>query len=97
MTKKIVVIDPFCFRQFSEHEASKNHGGTVFSLSIQDFEDMINDHFDESKLKNGYAPFCKHLFIPNTCDEALINVLPITLENEHLIRTKYDARTESEV
>jgi hypothetical protein len=64
---------------------------------MHEFEDRINLLYDESKLVDGYAPFCKHLFIPNFCDDARVNVLPITMENEHLIRTKYDARTELEV
>ena len=67
------------------------------SLTIQDFEDIINEQYDESKLKNGYAPFCKHLFIPNTSSDVRVNVLQITADNEHLIRTKYEARTELEV
>ncbi len=96
MTKNLV-IDPFCYRQFAEHENSKNYGGTVLSISIQDFETMINEQFDESKLKDGYAPFCKHLFITNVILDAYTNILPITLENEHLLRTKYEARTELEV
>lgn len=58
---------------------------------------MINEQYDESQLKEGYAPFCKHLFIPNICPDARVNVLPITADNEHLIRTKYEARTDLEV
>jgi hypothetical protein len=29
MTSKNLVVDPFCFRQFAEHEASQNYGGAV--------------------------------------------------------------------
>jgi hypothetical protein len=96
-SNKALVVDPFCFRQFAEHEASKQYGGTVFKTSIAEFEEIVNARYEESLLKEGYAPFCKHLFIVNDFTDAEVNVLPITPENEGLLRTKYDARNEKEV
>jgi len=98
-TTKSLVVDPFCFRQFSEHEeASKSYKGTVFSLSVADFEDIVNARYDEANLKDGYAPFCKHIFIENDiAPEAKVNVLPITTDNEHNLRTKYEARNDKEL
>jgi hypothetical protein len=29
MASKALVVDPFCFRQFAGHEASKKYGGAV--------------------------------------------------------------------
>jgi hypothetical protein len=58
---------------------------------------IVNERYDESKLKEGYAPFCKHLFIANDFTDAVVNVLPITAENEACLRTKYEARNENEV
>jgi hypothetical protein len=29
MATKALAVDPFCFRQFAEHEASKKYGGAV--------------------------------------------------------------------
>lgn len=92
-----MVVDPFCFRQFSEHEASKTYSGTVFSQSVAEFEDIVNARFDQSNLKDGYAPFCKHIFLVNDFTNAKVNVLPLTKENEHLVRTEYAARNEKEV
>jgi hypothetical protein len=97
---KSLVVDPFCFRQFSEQEASKEYGGTVLDVSVARFEEIVNQRYsnDDSKLHSGYAPFCKHLFIPNVdFTTARVNVLPITRENEHLLRTKYEARNDKEL
>eukprot|EP00568_Trieres_chinensis_P000533 CAMPEP_0183293110 /NCGR_PEP_ID=MMETSP0160_2-20130417/1923_1 /TAXON_ID=2839 ORGANISM="Odontella Sinensis, Strain Grunow 1884" /NCGR_SAMPLE_ID=MMETSP0160_2 /ASSEMBLY_ACC=CAM_ASM_000250 /LENGTH=211 /DNA_ID=CAMNT_0025454171 /DNA_START=271 /DNA_END=906 /DNA_ORIENTATION=+ len=94
---KAMVVDPFCFRQFEESEASASYKGTVFSTSIAEFEEIVNARFDESKLADGYALFCKHLFVANDFTDARVNVLPITKENEGMIRTKYEARNDKEL
>mmetsp|Transcript_57565 Transcript_57565/g.162352 ORF Transcript_57565/g.162352 Transcript_57565/m.162352 type:complete len:206 (+) Transcript_57565:43-660(+) len=96
MSAKALVVDPFCFRQFSESEASKSYGGSVFSVPIGEFENTANAQYDESKLQDGYAPFCKHIFIPNFTDER-VNVLEITEDNERHLRTRYEARSEKEL
>lgn len=94
---KNLVVDPFCFRQFSEKENSKGYVGAVFNVSIEKFEQIVNSRYDPSQLKDGYAPFCKHLFIVNDFSDARVNVLPITKENEQYLRTKYEARNEKEL
>ena len=95
---KALVVDPFCFRQFSEHPQSQPYGGTIFSLSIAEFEDIVNARYRENpELKEGYAPFCKHLFVRNDFTDAVVNVLPITPENEGMLRSKYEARNEKEL
>lgn len=36
------------------------------SLPISEFEARVNECYRQgAKLHDGYAPFCKHLFIPN--------------------------------
>jgi len=92
-----LVVDPFCFRQFAEKEKSKGYAGTVFNISIDKFEEIVNSRYDPTQLKDGYAPFCKHLFIVNDFTDARVNVLPITKENEHCLRTNYEARNEKEL
>ena len=52
--------------------------------------------YDASKLKDGYAPFCKHLFVPNFTP-AILSYAEITPENESLLKTKYEARREGEL
>lgn len=64
---------------------------------MEEFTNVVNERYDESSLKDGYAPFCKHLFIANDFTDARTNVLPITAENEHLLRCKYEARNEKEL
>jgi len=96
-SSKALVVDPFCFRQFSEHISSQSYGGTVFSNSISEFEQIVNSRYNETKLQDGYAPFCKHLFIKNDFTDGRVNVLEITPENESLVRTKYEARNEKEL
>eukprot|EP01082_Thalassiosira_pseudonana_P007729 g6312.t1 g6312 contig23:176184-176987(-) len=94
---KKLVIDPFCFRQFAECESSKGYTGTVFNISIKEFEQIVNSRFDPSNLHPGYAPFCKHIFLKNDFTDARVCVLPITPDNEHCLRTKYEARSEKEL
>jgi Protein of unknown function (DUF3228) len=105
--KKSMVVDPFCFRQFAESESSKGYLGTVFDLSIAEFEEIVNQRFHQQEeeegatssppLQDGYADFCKHFFVDNDFTQARVNVLPITPENESLLRSQYEARNEKEL
>jgi len=95
---KVMVVDPFCFRQFSEHEASQTYGGTIFEQTVTEFEDIVNSRYiSDSQLQDGYAPFCKHLFLKNDFTQAKVNVLPLTEENEVFVRTEYQARNDKEL
>ena len=96
-SNKHLVIDPFCFRQFQENKSSAGYQGTVFDISMGQFEQIVNERFDPSNLQDGYAPFCKHIFIENDFTDARVCVLPITKENEHCLRSKYEARNEKEL
>jgi hypothetical protein len=64
---------------------------------MSEFENIVNQRFQASLLKDGYAPFCKHLFVENDFTNAVPNVLKITPENEHLLRSEYQARNEREL
>ena len=44
----------------------------------------------------GYAPFCRHLFVPNFTD-ARMGVHEITPENRHLLQSDYVARRDGEL
>lgn len=90
-------VDPFCYRQFKEKDSSTNYKGNVFSTSIKEFTKIVNERYDESKLVDGYAPFCKHIFIKNDFTDATVNVLRITPDNEHLLRCTYEARNDKEL
>jgi hypothetical protein len=105
-SNKNFVVDPFCFRQFAESDSSQSYGGTVFSNTISEFEEIVNARYNnnnddnnkqEMMLKDGYAPFCKHLFVVNDFTDGKVNVLPISKTNEHLVRTEYVARNDKEL
>ena len=85
-----IVIDKFCFKQFSIT------GAPYIPYDIQEFQARLNVLFSSCNLKPGYAPFCKHLFIENFTD-ARLSVLPITSHNQHLLQSKYEARTAKEL
>ena len=92
MSMAQVVVDPFCFRQFEE-----GSGKTPFiDMSIANFEKKVNEVYDEKKLKEGYAPFCKHLFVKNfvSCPA---NTLRITPWNEQYLQTGYSSRADYEL
>lgn len=95
-TSKHLVVDPFCSRQFQEQESSKMYSGTIFSLSIEEFESIVNLRYNEIDLKEGYAPFCKHLFVKNDFTDARVNVLPLQ-GKEGMVRTEYSARNDKEL
>ena len=92
-----LVVDRFCHRQFAKKTTSHGYAGIVLSLPISEFEGVVNSRYDPSKLVDGYAPFCKHLFVVNDFTDARVNVLTITDVNTRHIRTRYEARTEEEL
>lgn len=51
---------------------------------------------DKPAMVEGYAPFCKHIFVENFTD-ANITTLPITEDNKRHIRTGYLARRPEEL
>mmetsp|Transcript_24608 Transcript_24608/g.73871 ORF Transcript_24608/g.73871 Transcript_24608/m.73871 type:complete len:215 (+) Transcript_24608:188-832(+) len=91
-----LVVDPFCLRQFDA-----NSGKTPFvATPVAEFEAKVNALFEakggDACLVDGYAPFCKHVFVENFAG-CLGAVAEITPDNEHLLRTAYSARTPKEL
>lgn len=94
-------LDKFCLRQFEQ----KSSAATKIDADPAEFIKKANEFYQsqlaqgkntEDILIDGYAPFCKHIFMPNFC-QASATSLPITEENEGLLKTKYEARTEKEL
>eukprot|EP01095_Lingulamoeba_sp_RSL-Kostka_P005480 TRINITY_DN1681_c0_g1_i1.p1 TRINITY_DN1681_c0_g1~~TRINITY_DN1681_c0_g1_i1.p1 ORF type:complete len:206 (-),score=73.02 TRINITY_DN1681_c0_g1_i1:213-830(-) len=85
-------IIPFAYKLF-EGEAPK-----FTDINKEDFVDRVNEIYENDNLElvEGYAPFCKHLFIPNFTN-AISDTVELTEENMHLVRTDYKARTEKEL
>lgn len=51
---------------------------------MEEFEKRANEEYAKAELIDGYAPFCKHIFINNFAN-ALVSVMEITPQNEHKI------------
>lgn len=89
-----IVLDGFAKRQFDD----KTYSGTQLTFDKKEFVKKINEIYEANgkELKDGYAPFCKHLFVKNFAG-ARLNMVPITQANEHLLMSDYEARTEYEL
>lgn len=89
-----IVLDPFCHKQFGNSSAGQ------IDYDRDEFTSKVNDHYlevkDKGGLKDGYAPFCKHLFIENFTN-ALCNTIEITSENEKYLKSGYNSRRENEL
>jgi hypothetical protein len=76
-------LDAFCFKQFQE-----THIGPRIPLSTSDFLSKINDDLQNgAELVDGYAPFCKHVFVP-AFFKCPVSAVPITDALLPLIRSK---------
>lgn len=99
-----IALDSFAYRQFDDPK----YGGTKIEIPKQEFMSKVLEFYEQRKaiadefqdrpvLVDGYAPFCKHLFMPNFDDSILDGAMEITAENEHLLKTAYEARNEKEL
>ena len=87
-----LVLDPFCLRQFVSHSGTKGN----IDFDPVDFEKRVNEQYSPEDLKEGYAPFCKHLFIKNFTGSTLYYE-KITEDNRKLLQTSYESRREEEL
>ena len=87
-----LVMDPFSMKQFDTTKKTPH----AIDFDTQEFEDKINAGYDPVNLKDGYAPFCKHLFVENFTT-AISPYVEITEGNKHLVQCDYEARTEKEL
>ena len=90
-----ILLDPFCFKQFE-----KAAGSNFIDLDRLEFTSKVNEFYEAqgiSALKDGYAPFCKHLFIPNTFTTVATSCVEITKENQRFLRSGYEARRSNEL
>ncbi|MGP6088525.1 DUF3228 family protein [Antarctobacter jejuensis] len=72
-------------------------GTRVEGVSPEDLTDRCNAAVAQgAPLVDGYAPFCKHLFLPND-SPTRCGFAPITPDNTHLLRSGYAARREGEM
>lgn len=72
-------------------------GTRILGLSPEALTDRCNTALAEgAALVDGYAPFCKHLFLAND-SPTRASFAPITSENAHLLKSGYAARREGEM
>ncbi|ESS33062.1 DUF3228 domain-containing protein [Toxoplasma gondii VEG] len=89
-------LDPFCYRQFDDPAYG---GSRISGVTKEEFLEKVNELVTRDagiEFFQGYAPFCRHLYIPNFVG-ALPGSLPITADNEHLLRSGYIARRPNEL
>lgn len=91
---KLVGMNSFAIRQFLEGYK----GSYIPGIDPRDFLRNVNNYILENnpRLVDGYADFCKHIFIPNFT-EAKQSIVRITDENEKYINTGYISRRKEEV
>ncbi|KAH9105007.1 hypothetical protein AeMF1_019046 [Aphanomyces euteiches] len=89
-----IILDNFVSRQFDD----PNYAGTKIKYDKKTFQDKINEYFEsgEYQLVDGYAPFCKHLFVPNFINTR-ISTVPITAKSVHLLQSGYISRVPEEL
>ncbi|OQR84539.1 hypothetical protein ACHHYP_13269 [Achlya hypogyna] len=94
MTTKTFALDSFVLRQFDD----PSYKGTHIAFDKAAFEAKINELYNAGacSLVDGYAPFCKHLFVPNFVGAKLSAAL-ITDANKHLLESDYVARVPTEL
>lgn len=86
-------LDDFCIRQFDD----PNYSGSRISYDKAEFVAKIHEaHKNGAGLVDGYAPFCKHVFVENFVG-AKVGALEITDKNKHLIHSGYTKRRPEEL
>jgi len=86
-----------CLTDFAigRHWSPDFAGTKIASIGPDEFEGEIANLLPESFV-DGYAPFCKHVFVRNTW-EVLSGVVEITPHNKHRLCSEYAARREEEL
>ncbi|KAL3144486.1 hypothetical protein ABBQ32_004226 [Trebouxia sp. C0010 RCD-2024] len=88
-------LDEFAIKQFND--TKPDYSGTRVYFDTAKFVSKIQQHHDTGKaLTEGYAPFCKHIFVPNFTG-AKLGSLSITQQNRHMLQTGYSRRRPEEL
>lgn len=93
-----IVLDEFAFRHWDDPTYT---GARITTISKEDFTESVrkyiaeNGGFDKCSV-DGYAPFCRHVFIPNTTD-AHVDCIEITDDILGFIKSGYRARRPDEL
>ncbi|PSC68259.1 flagellar associated [Micractinium conductrix] len=88
-------LDNFALRQWHDLAFA---GTRLAHVDKQQFMDKVQAAFDAGRpLADGYAPFCKHIFLPNEWSGIPVGALPITDGNRHLLQSGYTRRRPEEL
>ena len=88
-----IAITNFALRNWSPDKS----GTLIIGMTPEDLVHACNDaQAAAAELVAGYAPFCKHLFLPNTTPTRSA-FAPITADNHHLLKSGYVARRDGEL
>lgn len=86
-------LDNFAKRQWED----PNHAGSRMTWDQEDFVKRVEEaHRDGAPLREGYAPFCKHIFVQNFT-EACVGAERITDENRGALQSAYQRRRPEEL
>ncbi|KAH0794444.1 flagellar associated protein [Histomonas meleagridis] len=94
----MIALDRFALRHFDDPLYT---GAKITNVSKEEFMNRVNSYiaekggFDKCSV-GGYAPFCRHVFIPNFTD-ARVDVVEITEEILPLIKSGYRSRRPTEL
>lgn len=91
-------ITDFALRRFDlEGDPTSETLDTRIRSDAQSFLLYVREHFrDNAQLRDGYAPFCKHLFIPNKYP-VIPGIIELNDEVKKAIESGYQARTSEEL
>jgi len=90
---KKLILDQFSYRAFDSTK-TKN----FIKMDKTEFLNKVNEQYKSiTQLVDGYAPFCKHIFIKNFVKDLKSEYIEINEETEKLIKTKYNARQKNEL
>ena len=93
--QQMFFLDEFAHKQFND--VNPDYSGTRIYFDSADFVARIQQYHDDGQeLIGGYAPFCKHIFVPNFTG-ARLGSLAITKENRLLLRSTYSRRRPEEL
>ncbi|MEZ5841862.1 MAG: DUF3228 family protein [Hyphomicrobiales bacterium] len=88
-----IALTSFALRQWDPERA----GTRIVGLSPDELVRLCNAAVGGGAvLADGYAPFCKHLFLENPSPTRAA-FAPVTEANRHLLRSGYKARREGEL
>lgn len=69
---------------FAKRQWNADYKGLVIQMPMEELEAKVNELYwqNPAALQDGYAPFCKHLFVPCFLEGACAEAVPITDDNK---------------